>query len=95
MERINKLTNYANVTASKKDVELTAEQIISLHIAGTDKLKLVLMSGDQKFVEITDIDLDIAKDIKIAVNKNNLAINIPIDEADDGDVFDDNYNEED
>ena len=95
MERINELTNYANVTASKKDVELTEEQIISLRIAGTDKLKLVLMSGDKKFVEITDIDLNIAKDIKIAVNKNNLAINIPIDAADDGDDFDDNYNEED
>ena len=80
------------INVSTKELGLTEEKIFKLRIAGREKIDLILVAGDQRIVEILDIDLDVGRDIKISVGKNDMAINIPIDESDDcQDDFDENY----
>jgi hypothetical protein len=52
------------------------------------------VAGDQRIVEILDIDLDVGRDIKIVVGKNDMAINIPIDESEDSDDYQDDFYDE-
>ena len=87
MKKFSELTNYEKINVSTKDVGLTEEQIFELHIAGVDKIDLILAAEDQMLAEITDIDFDITKDIKIALNQNSVAIDIPINETEEDDEY--------
>ena len=96
MKNFSECTNGKKINVSIKELGLNEEQIFKLRIAGIEKIDLILVAGDQRIVEILDIDLDIGRDIKISVGKNDLALNIPIDESDDcQDDFDDKYDLED
>ena len=96
MKNFSECTNGKKINVSTKELSLTEEQIFKLRVAGIEKIDLILVAGDQRIVEILDIDLDVGRDIKISVGKNDLALNIPIDESDDcQDDFDDKYDLED
>ena len=91
MKKFSECTNGKKINVSTKELGLTEEQIFKLRIGGIDKIDLILVAGDQRIVEILDIDLDVGRDIKIAVGKNDMAINIPIDESDDCDDWQDEF----
>ena len=93
MKNFSECTNGKKINVSTKELGLTEEQIFKLRVAGIEKIDLVLVAGDQRIVEILDIDLDVGRDIKIAVGKNDLALNIPIDESDDCDNYQDDFND--
>jgi hypothetical protein len=93
MKNFSKCINGKKINVSTKELGLTEEQIFKLRIGGIDKIDLILVAGDQRIVEILDIDLDIGRDIKISVGKNDLALNIPIDESDDCDNYQDDFND--
>ena len=96
MKNFSECTNGKKINVSTKELGLTEELIFKLLVAGIEKIDLILVAGDQRIVEILDIDLDIGRDIKISVGKNDLGLNIPIDESDDcQDDFDDKYDLED
>ena len=87
MKRIRKFANFEKVHVSDKGIGMSEEQILDLHVTRADKINLYLVAGDQRLVEITDINLDVARNIKISLDEKNMAINIPIDEANDYNDF--------
>ena len=74
MKNFSECTNGKKINVSTKELGLTEEQIFKLRVAGIEKIDLILVAGDQRIVEILDIDLDIGRDIKISVGSPVLDI---------------------
>lgn len=94
MNNLSELTNYEKINVSTKDVGLTEEQIIELHIAGVDTIGLIIASEEYILAELTGIKLDTARAIKEKVNQSGAALIVPkndIGEEDSTYDFDDPY----
>ena len=99
MKQISESVVCEKINVSTEELEATETQIIGLQFATVDKIDLIIANGEQRLVEVTGINLDITRYIKIIIDKNGMAINLPIDEPDDCDDnhgnFDGNNNLED
>ena len=86
MERICERETFEKTNVSTDDIDEYNEQTIALDFTNLDKIDLIMVAGDQRLVEIKDVALDAARDVKIVVEKHYVTIYIPIYEEPDHDV---------
>lgn len=94
MKNFSELTNYEKINVSIKDVGLTEEQILELHVAGVDTIGLIIASEEYIFAEITGIKLDTVHAIKEKINQSGAALIVPMNDNSEEDSaydFDDQY----
>ena len=86
MKRIGESETFEKINVSTYDIDEYSEQSIAINFTNLDKIDLIMVAGDQRLVEIKDVALDAARDVKIVVEKHYVTINIPIYEEPDYDV---------
>ena len=86
MKRIGESETFEKINVSTYDIDEYSEQSIAINFTNLDKIDLIMVAGDQRLVEIKDVALDAARDVKIVVEKHYVTINIPIYEGLDYDV---------
>ena len=99
MKRIGESATFEQINVSAHDIDEYSDQSIAINFTNLDKFDLIMVAGDQKLVEIKDVALDAARDVKIVAEQHCVTINIPICEEPDRDVGHDdisyNYDKED
>ena len=93
MKQISESVVCEKINVSTEELEATETQIIGLQFAAVDKIDLIIATGEQRLVEVTGINLDTTRYIKIVIDKDGMAINLPIDEPDDCDDDHGNFDE--
>lgn len=79
MKNFSKLTNYEKINLSTKEVGLSNEQIFELHIAGVDKIGLLLTADADILAKLTDMELETAKEIKETLANKGITIDLSTD----------------